>query len=167
MIQEKLPIFLTQEIVNQAISSVIPILTKESLLGSHFKRHQFHIVVLVPKQVTNQDGHVHISPHILHEQTFGDKSSWERPYDEIARSKAFTLWQERHDGRTDAIPHLLYTGDTPFYGGVKRDEIVVTCSGLQPWFDKMLSGMLADICIALAYDAWQLSEQNKNKKAFV
>ena len=56
------------------------------------------------------------------------------------------------------MPHLLFTGETPYWGGVKRRGIVVTCSGVQPWFDKMVSGMIADAMVALAYDAWMNSQ---------
>jgi len=73
---------------------------------------------------------------------------------------ALQLWHGRNDDRTDRIPHLLFPGDTPCWGGVKRHGIVVTCSGFQPHFGKMFSGMVADMCIGLSYNAWDQTKDD-------
>ena len=97
-------------------------------------------------------------PVLLYEQSFGTIADWEHRYGIIARSKAIQLWTGRNDGRTDNQPHLLFPGDTPYWGGVKRNGIVVACSGVQPWFDQMISGMTIDAMVALAYDAYKTDE---------
>jgi hypothetical protein len=79
-------------------------------------------------------------------------------YDSIAKCKALQLWQGRNDDRTDIAPHLMFAGDAPYYGGVKRHGIVVTCSGVQPWFDKMISAMICEMLVGLAYNAWMVSD---------
>ncbi|PIQ68706.1 MAG: hypothetical protein COV91_02745 [Candidatus Taylorbacteria bacterium CG11_big_fil_rev_8_21_14_0_20_46_11] len=87
-----------------------------------------------------------------------------RPYCE---GKAIQLWHDRNDDRTNIMPHLLFSGDTVYWGGVKRHGIVVACSGVQPWFDKMFSGMIADMLVGIAYNAWMLSEDKRQGVDFL
>jgi hypothetical protein len=124
------------------------------------KRQTFHVVILVPKMLVGVGNYPDypILPHLLAEQSWGDKKEWSYDYAEIAQCKALQLWHGRNDGGTDIKPHLLFSNDTPFWGGVKRDGIVVACSGVQPYFDRMIAGMTADVCIAYAYHAWMLSK---------
>src|SRR3989338_7336273 len=70
------------------------------------------------------------------------------------KRKELQLWHDRNDDRSEIIPHLLFPGDAPFWGGAKRRGIVVACSGIQPWLDKLVSGMVADLIVAIAYNAW-------------
>ena len=107
-----------------------------------------------------------LKPHVFYEHSFG-KEEWTHKFDDIARCKALQLWHERNDDRTDCRPLLLFPGDTPFWGGVKRHGIVVACSGVQPWFDKMISGMVADMIDAYAYNEWMESEDRKNAVDFL
>lgn len=156
------PVFLTEEIAEKAVDSVVVVLTHTNI-GRHLKRLTFHIVILVP--ITEEPANwpaYELKPYTLYQQTIGDKANWTGKYDEIARCKALQLWHGRNDGGTDVMPHLLFPCDTPYWGGVKRDGIVVACSGVQPWFDRMIAGMIADACIALAYEAFMTRE---NKKA--
>ena len=120
-----------------------------------------HIVILVPSMENDwpadsegKPNYHPIEPHLLYEHSLGEKENWPHKFDRIARSKAFQLWHGRNDGRTDCIPHLLFRGDTPWWGGVKRDGIVVSCSGFQPHFDRMFAGMIAEMCVGMAYDDW-------------
>lgn len=160
-----MPKFLTREIAGKAINSVLGAVMPSGM-PSRFplKRHHCHVVVLVPSMEDDRAGdypkwpNYHLEPVVLFEQSVGPSEEWEHPFDDIARCKALQLWHGRNDDRTDSMPHLLFPGDTPFWGGVKRNGIVVACSGIQPWFDKMISGMVADVCIALSYEAWMQSE---------
>ena len=83
------------------------------------------------------------------------------------RCKAVQLWTGCNDGRAGVVPHLLFPGYTPYWGGVKRDGIVVACSGVQPWFDRMISGIVADTIIALAHDAYENDEERKSGVDFL
>ena len=65
------------------------------------------------------------------------------------------------------MPHLLFLGDTPYWGGVKREGIVVACSGVQPHFDRMIAGMVADGLIAMAYELWMTSEDKQEGASFL
>jgi len=142
--------------VNVAIIAVSQVL-KATFFDPSFpylKRCEGHIVVLVP-EITDKG----VRPFVLYEHSIGE--NWPHQFDKIAMSKAFQLWEDRNDGGTDIKPHLLYTGDAPYWGGVKREGIVVACSGVQPYYDRMIAGMIADMCVALSYDAW---EQSLDKK---
>jgi hypothetical protein len=142
-----------------------------------------HIVVLVPAMKDDRANDYPSWPNyplqaqLLYEESRhkicnimagpGTDNAWPHKFDDIARCKALQLWHDRNDDRTDIKPHLLFPGDTPFWGGVKRDGIVVTVSGFQPHFDKMISGMIADMCIAMAYDDWLESKDRKTDVDFL
>lgn len=154
-----LPKFLTKGIAEFAMITAARALRQPDWAIHVLKHPTFHIVILVPAmQMGGEYPNYPLQPHMLAELNFGEsKSSWKYPYDEIAQCKALQLWHGRNDGGTDIQPHLLFSGDTPFWGGVKRNGIVVACSGVKPFFDRMIASVTADICVALAYDAWERS----------
>lgn len=145
------PKFLTEELAATAVQNVLPIIKN---LSGFLRGQMCHIVILVP----TRDG----DPHLLYEYSLGDRDQWFRKFNEIALNKAKQRWDDRNDDRTDSMPHLLFPGETPFWGAVKKYGIVVACSGFQPWFDKMISGIIADMCIALAYNAWMTSKERED-----
>ena len=132
-----------------------------------------HIVVLVPAMKDDRASdyadwpNYQLQPHCIYEHSEGDKATWSHKFDDIARCKALQLWHDRNDDRTDCMPHLLFPGDTPYWGGVKRHGIVVTCSGVDPWFDKMISGMIADMIIGFAYRSLMSGEDKKEDRSFL
>lgn len=145
-----LPKFLTKEVAEIAVDTVMQAVFFGSL-ADKLNRPTCHVVIVVPTQGSANE----IIPYVLYEKTHGEREGWgEHHFNHIATSKSFQLWYDRHDGGTCAVPHLLMPGDTPYWGGVKREGIVVACSGVQPYFDRMISGMVADACIALAADAY-------------
>lgn len=147
------------------------------VMPGKLERRHCHIVVLVPGMEDASKTGYHnypnypIQPVCLYETSFGEPEAWDRPYDRIAQCKALQLWTRRHDGRTGSVPHFLFPGDTPFWGGVRREEgdmyVVVACSGVQSHFDKMISGIAADIFMALAYDAYENDEERKSGADFL
>jgi hypothetical protein len=165
------PKFLTKEIAKRAVAAALKLM-QDSPIKEVFKRQACHIVVLVPEM---EDGPLQFSPYpnysirpyVLLEESYGARETWSAAYDDIAKCKALQLWHGRNDTRTDVRPHLLFPGDTPYWGGVKRHGIVVACSGVQPWFDQMIAGLVADMCKALAYDAWMNSDDRKNGQDFL
>ena len=157
------PKFLTPEIAEVAVLATLDAIYGDRL-GSILnpKREELHVVVLVPGMKDDRPDYpewpnYQLKPVALYEYTFGDMTEFPYPFVDIARCKALQLWHDRNDDRTEIIPHLLFPGDTPFWGGVKRRGIVVACSGIQPWLDKLVSGMVADLIVALAHDAWMKS----------
>lgn len=172
------PKFLTETMALKAIESVWLMIMGRVTNPLFTPKHQdCHIVVMVPEmEATSPDENVHgqdiynypdypVRPIVLAEKSFGDKNmNWAADYVDIARCKALKLWHGQNDGRTDILPHLMYSGDCPYWGGVKRDGIVVSCSGVEPWFDRMIASMVADLCIAGAYHAWMKSDDRKESR---
>ncbi len=161
------PKYLTEEIAKGAVTTALyVVMDKGAPLRSDLRRHQCHIVILVPAmQDARSDDYPDwpnypLQPVSLYEQSVGNKNEWEHAYDNIARCKALQLWTDRNDDRAGVIPHLLFPGDTPFWGGVKRHGIVVACSGVQPWFDKLISGIVADTLIALAHNSYENNDRD-------
>ncbi len=154
------PKFLTAGLATQVLSEVAEFMTKSDShlhTAALLSRPMFHIVLFVP-QVNGEGWNTLSKPFMLAEHSEGERGNWPYPFAEIAYSKALQCWHERNDDRTDIMPHLLVSGEAPFWGAVKRQGIVVACSGVQPYFDKMIAGIVADMVIARAYHAWITSE---------
>ncbi|TSC84101.1 MAG: hypothetical protein G01um101417_370 [Parcubacteria group bacterium Gr01-1014_17] len=163
------PKFLTKQLAEKAIHYFINGIFSANI---PFKRKACCIVVLVPAmevghETTDMDyPNFPTKAHFLCEyQLLKDK--WTGDYDQIARCKALQLWHGRNDDGTSIKPHLLFPNDTVYWGGVKRHGIVVACSGVQPWFDKMLSGMIADLLVGLAHNEWVTSKDAESKVDFL
>ncbi len=160
------PKFLTAELAKLAVSQVFDVVFRGAM-SNLASGKMGHIVIIVPAMKDERaedypswpDYPLH--PYPLYEQSLGEPSAWKYDYMSIARCKALQLWHGRNDDRTDCVPHLLFPGDTPFWGGVKRRGIVVAFSGVQPYFDKMISGMVADMCVGLAHHTWMVSADKR------
>lgn len=162
------PKYLTKELVAEAVElAVLSTLHTGGPLQPRLERQHYHIVVLVPAMKDDRASGYPDWPNyplqavLLYEYSQGDKRGWEHNYDDIARCKALQLWTGRNDGGACVVPYLLFPGDTVYWGGVKRYGIVVACSGLQPWFDRLIAGIVADTFIALALDAYENDEERK------
>ncbi len=155
------PVFLTREIAFTAMK----LAAQTALATDKLSKSMFHIVMLVPVLMKGTVTPI-IRPTILAEHSLG-KKFWKNKYEEIAVSKAFQLWDGQNLGGTDSVPHLLFEGDTHYWGGVKRDGIVVACSGVQSHFDKMISSLTVDLAIGLAYEAKEIWVKNNPEKHFV
>ncbi|PID51893.1 MAG: hypothetical protein CR972_04710 [Candidatus Moraniibacteriota bacterium] len=153
------PKYITPEICKKAVQAAFSLTMIEGgALYDYMKRHHGHTIVLVPAITDDRERdypdypHYPIEPYLLYEESFGDKSNWEHPYDEVVKCKGLQVWHDRSDGKS-ITPHLLYPGDTPYPGGVKREGIVVAYSGVQEHFDRMIAAIIADIIISLAKHA--------------
>lgn len=154
------PRFLTVETCEVAVKIALrAVMDEGSPLHGVVKRHCCYIVVLVPG--IQPLGHAFsdnpIRPVCIYQQGFGDRQMWSADYDKIAWSKALHLWQGRNDEKPGIERHLLFPGDTVYWGGVKRHGIVVSCSGVQPNYDQLIAGIAADSIKALAYSAFEAS----------
>ena len=105
-------------------------------------RPTVHIVVMDPRlkpwEATFADA-------VLYQETIGDSASWEKPFDDFARNKAEQAWRS---GRPNVVnqtqhPSSLRQGDLPFYGSFVYGDIIVGCSGVEQWFDMLISGWVA------------------------
>ncbi|PIR44470.1 MAG: hypothetical protein COV10_04420 [Candidatus Vogelbacteria bacterium CG10_big_fil_rev_8_21_14_0_10_51_16] len=137
------------------------------------ERDDLHVVVLAPtieddrKENYPAWPNYSMIPAAFCEYSHGDSSKWEYHFDTIAQCKVLQLWNDRNDERTDIQPHLLFPGDTPYWGGVKRHGLAVSCSGVQPWFDQMIAGMIADAIKAFCYDTWMNSKAKQEGLEFL
>lgn len=167
------PKFLAEDTVEFVVKSVWTWLTSSNALSTLLKRKEGCVVVLVPaikddRGIDDTDWTaLQLQPHCICNMRFGDKTKWEHPFDGIAMCKALQLWDGRNDGRNGPIAHLLFPGDTPYYGGVKREGLVVAVSGLQSYFDQMVAGVITDILIGLAAHKLATSEERLNNRDFL
>lgn len=178
------PAYLTREMAEAAVEAIVeavldpPAGSRLSGAGAFLrpKRKQCHVVVVVPgaTDATTADDNpdwmeqIQVKPLVLFQKSFfGGRDELDAAFGSFARLKARQLWYDRNDDRTGILPHLLFKGDTIYWGGVKRYGLVVTCSGVQPYIDKLISGMVADMLITMAYEAWMTSPEVAGNRHFV
>lgn len=153
---------LAPDIVGRAVNAVLNVAfpnlemqPNNRLLG--LKRRALAVVVLDPtKTPVNTPS---FEDAILYESYFGDMSTWERAFDEIARRKARLSW------RTGLSSHLvqqrapyLFENDDVKYGGsvVWEGGLIVAASGLQWYLDQMFSSWIAAAIQALCIQEMEL-----------
>lgn len=163
-------IILTKELAAQAVQMVRP--SVEALMMSgRFKRPTLHIVIGDPSFKPHDANRERCwrNNGILHQETIGNTSDWERPYDSIALSKTYLSWQ--HGMPTQILqarcPHLLEYGDTTFFGSAVRDGLVVGVSGVQPYFDQMVAEWVLEACRALCIEAMTTGQVETDKDGFI
>lgn len=178
------PTYLTAEMAEAAVEAVVEAILNpaaDSKLAAAAKllrpkRNQCHVVVVVPgtSGSLDHDGsgdwmeQRQVKPLVLFEKSFfGGREKLDATFGPFARMKAHQLWYDRNDDRTGILPHLLFEGDTVYWGGVKRYGIVVACSGIQPYIDKLISGMVADMLVTMAHEAWMTSPEVSEARHFV
>ena len=162
----QLPKFLTEDIAKRAVDTVIAAVFENRQVFNFdvLSKRMGHLVVFVPARVVGTAVDGTMVPYMLHERSIRPEL-WTTDYAGIARSKVRQLWFDQNiDGATDSMPHLLFPGDTPFWGGVKRHGIAAAFSGVQSHFDQMISGMTVDMIKALARDAWEKSPDKAERK---
>ncbi len=153
---------LTTDLVEKAFDQVAPLI--EQILDSGITKRT-HLAVAVSATPI-----IRLSPAgISFDESdcylvagFGDKSAWKYPYDKIALSKAE---KSVRTGRPSAElqPHYLLEGDTIYWGSVVLDDIVVACSGVEPYYDEMFAMWIAAAIKAetkRAFDEYR--QQNPN-----
>jgi hypothetical protein len=148
------PKYLTQKLAEQAAAVAHGAVFESALIP--IKGDAYHIAILIPvqyKQTGPWECHL-IDPYPLYDHGFGDSDSGEL-YQAIARNKARQRWYDQSDGSAMVTPHLLFPGDTKYWGAVKREGIVAACSGVQPEFDRLMAQITVDTLIALALNEFK------------
>ena len=173
MAKRLMPRFLTKEMAQKVVPDMVN-LSRDIFRKEFGQSEGCHVVILVPSvedvRTTGYPDYPNypIEPGMLYERSFGDKKQWSHPFAEIAKCKALQLWRGQNvDGNMNCQAHLLFSDDTPFWGGVKRQGIVIACSGFKPYWDQMISGMIADALIALARHAYETSEDKAEDRNFL
>ncbi|MGX9417530.1 hypothetical protein ACWU4D_09285 [Vibrio sp. WJH972] len=144
-----------QKIAADAVELVTPSI---EALFKKTCRKELHIVVVDPRikpwESTFEDA-------ILYEKTLGNPEEWQVPFDELARQKAAQAW--RNNSANISLhtqhPSSLRSGDVLYYGSFVYGDIVVGCSGVEPWFD-----MLAASWVALAIEQLCISDYQETKR---
>jgi len=100
-----------------------------------------HVVVMNPHA---SPGTTRFEEAILYEHSI-NRPDWDADYAHFARAKALVSWRNRMDSHAvQALhPYLLQPGHTLLWGSVYLDGLVVAVSGMQPWFDEALAGVVA------------------------
>ncbi len=181
------PKFLTEEMARTAVRVAIQTILNPPDVDQHGFGHeelkqylkptdkQCYVVILVPGVIDHVAEGYHpdwpdypLNPVLLYEHCERDGVDvFEAKFRDIAKNSALQLWTDRNDGRTDSPPHLLFQGDTPHSGGVKRHGIVVTCAGAQHYTNKLISAMVVELLVAMASAAWESSADYRQYVDFV
>jgi hypothetical protein len=147
----------TRELHDQVMALVKPSI--DALLRKYAIRKHYHIVIMDPRKKPWEGS---FEDAILAEfsQGMGD---WEYDYKKFARSKAKQSWRNQQANiiTQTLAPATLLSGDALYFGSFEYYGMIVACSGIESYFDMLISGW-----IALAYQ--QLSQHYiaKHKAAY-
>ena len=136
------------DIAKQAVELVKPSIEE---LFKRTNRKELHIVIMDPRI---KPWEADFDDAILYEESIKN-SEWQLPFNEFARKKALQAWRERQANivTQSMHPSSLREDDLPFYGSFVYGNIVVACSGVEQWFDMLVSGW-----IALAFEQLMIHE---------
>ena len=131
----------------------------DELLDRYAKRKHYHIVVMDPQK---KPWECPFDEAILAEFSQG-MERWEHDYKKIARSKAEQAWREQCANvvTQTLAPATMRPGDTVFYGSFVYYGMVVACSGIEAYFDMLISSWYA-----LAYQQLAQHYLTKHKAAY-
>ena len=133
----------------QAVELVKPSIQE---LFKRTNRKELHIVIMDPRV---RAWEAEFDEATLYQESIGNCDSWELPFDEYARNKAEQAWRDMQANIVTQTSHpsSLREGDLPFYGSFVYGNVVVACSGVEQWFDMLISGW-----IALAFEQLMVHE---------
>ncbi|CAM3143774.1 hypothetical protein [Vibrio rarus] len=142
------------EIAQDAIELVKPAIER---LFERTNRQELHIVVMDPRVKPWESS---FSEAILLESSLGNPQQWTIPFDEFARKKAKQAWRSSQANITNQTMHTasLTEDDLLFYGSFVYGDVVVACSGVEQWYDMLISSW-----IALAIEQLCMAEYQTNK----
>ena len=114
----------------------------ETCLKTLTKRQHLAVVVTATETINPRDPEKSFKDSCYFVTGFGNKNDWEHDYEKIALSKASKSARTGR-GSAELPPHYLLDGDTVYWGSVVLDDIVVACSGVEPYYDEMFSMWIA------------------------
>lgn len=140
---------LTKDVCERALEVVEPAILAASARGI-IKRDHGCLVVLDPKipyePKYKTAGPLFEKDVVIFEHQYegAGSESWEHPYDLIALSKAFISWKTGLPSRQVLMeaPHLYEVDMTKFGGSAVENGLVVAFSGVEEYFDQMISEMM-------------------------
>lgn len=127
------------DIAREAVALVKPSIEQ---LFKRTNRKELHIVIMDPRLKPWESG---FNDAILYQESIQNTDPWEIPFDELARKKAEQAWRERQANIVvqTSHPSSLREDDIHFYGSFVYGNVVVACSGVEQWFDMLISGWVA------------------------
>ncbi|ASJ71231.1 hypothetical protein [Granulosicoccus antarcticus] len=127
------------EIVADAIDLVRPSI---DLLFERTNRQELHIVVMNPRV---KPWEATFEESILYETSLGQPEKWTIKFDQLARQKARQAWRNQCANINSQLVHpaSLQEDDLLFFGSFVYGDIVVACSGVEQWYDMLISGWIA------------------------
>jgi hypothetical protein len=107
-----------------------------------------HVVVMHPQRAPER---CRFQEAILHEHSV-NREQWDADYALYARAKALVSWRNQCDSHAvQALePWRIEPGQTLLWGSVCQHGVVVAVSGMQPWFDEALAGVVASCLRGIA-----------------
>lgn len=136
-----------EQLANEAFELVMPAIS--GLLARYARKEHLHIIVMDPG-VKPWEGS--FDKAVLLERSIGDPDEWEHDYRKIARNKAKQAWRNSQANILTQMlaPATLEDGDTIFWGSFEYYGVIVAASGIQPWFDMLVSAWVATALQQLA-----------------
>ena len=128
-----------KDIVIDAIDLVRPSIDQ---LFKRTNRQQLHIVVMNPRL---KPWEIQFEEAVLYETSIGDPESWTIPFNKLARNKARQAWRNGRANINNQLlhPSALHEDDVLYFGTFVYGDIVVASSGVEPWYDMLISGWIA------------------------
>lgn len=138
-----------EALAKEAVSLIKPSI---EALFERTNRRELHIVIMDPRI---KPWEADFSDAILYQESIRN-TEWALPFDEFARNKAEQAWRDAQANIVTQTQHpsSLREGDLPFYGSFVYGNVVVACSGVEQWFDMLVSGW-----IALAFEQLVIHER--------
>lgn len=137
---------LSKAIASQAVDLATP--TVIALMDSGVAKRHHLCIVVATRGIGPGNGH---SYTVKASRKFGDPDEWENPYEEIALGKTAITARTGLSSRQVQLmqPELLLDYDVCYWGNTILGNIIVSCSGIQPWLDEAVSNTVAWLCRAL------------------
>ncbi|MFI3276053.1 hypothetical protein [Vibrio sp.] len=151
-----------KDITQDAIDIVKPSIDK---LFERTNRKELHIVVMNP-HVKPWEGS--FEEAVLYEESLGTPETWNIEFDRLARQKAKQAWRESTSNISlqSQHPTSLRDEDVLFYGSFVYGNVVVACSGVQQWYDMLISGWIAVAIEQLTMHEYQTQKIENPTKAY-
>jgi len=134
---------LTTEMIDDAFEIIKPSIWY--MYDREYIKHiDMHLVVMNPLMPYAGDYSLEaFNAAVLWEESVTD-IEWEHDYAAIARRKAAATWRTGMPTRVirECAPHLLALADTRYGGSDINMGLISACSGVEPWRDAQIAGML-------------------------
>ncbi len=142
------------DVAREAVTLVKPSIEE---LFKRTNRQELHIVIMDPRIKPWESD---FNDAILYQESIRTMEKWEKPFDDFALNKAEQAWRDRQANIVAQTMHpsALRDDDLPFYGSFVYGNIVVASSGVEPWFDMLVSGWIALAFEQLAIHEYQLAK---------